>query len=89
MLIRYCKECGHHLNFQYGENKGYCPICDKEVTYKDTTTAAAEYMKKQALIHAENLKRAIKRNAPAEDISNIQRKVEYYSLAYYALGEGA
>lgn len=36
MLIRYCKECGHHLNFQYGENKGYCPICDKEVTYKDT-----------------------------------------------------
>lgn len=36
MLIRYCKECGHHLNFPYGENKGYCPICDKEVTDKDT-----------------------------------------------------
>lgn len=35
-MVRYCKECGHHLNFEYGENKGYCPICDKEVTYKDT-----------------------------------------------------
>lgn len=32
----YCKECGHHIEFQYGESTGYCPICDKEVERKDT-----------------------------------------------------
>lgn len=35
-MTRYCKECGHRIEFQYGENTGYCPICDKEKTYKDT-----------------------------------------------------
>lgn len=26
----------HHIEFQYGEVTGYCPICDKERTRKDT-----------------------------------------------------
>lgn len=32
----YCKKCGHHIEFQYGEVTGYCPVCDKEITRKDT-----------------------------------------------------
>lgn len=35
-MARYCKECGHHIEFQYGEVKGYCPICDKEIERKET-----------------------------------------------------
>ena len=31
----YCKKCGHHVEFQYGEETGYCPICDKEITRKE------------------------------------------------------
>lgn len=34
--MRYCKECGHHIEFQYGEKTAYCPICDKELTLKET-----------------------------------------------------
>lgn len=34
----YCRECGHHIEFQYGETTGYCPICDKEITKKETIT---------------------------------------------------
>ena len=33
---KYCKECGHHIEFQYGEEFGYCPICDKKITRKET-----------------------------------------------------
>ena len=29
---KYCKKCGHHIEFQYGEEFGYCPICDKKIT---------------------------------------------------------
>lgn len=35
-MVRHCKECGHHIEFQYGENEGYCPICDKTITYQNT-----------------------------------------------------
>ena len=28
--MRYCKECGHHIEFEHGELIGYCPICDKK-----------------------------------------------------------
>ena len=35
-MARYCKECGHHINFQYGEHTGFCPLCDKEVGLKET-----------------------------------------------------
>lgn len=31
----YCKKCGHHIEFQYGEETGYCPICDKKITRKE------------------------------------------------------
>lgn len=34
--MRYCKECGHHIEFQYGEKTAYCPICNKELTLKET-----------------------------------------------------
>lgn len=37
--MRYCKECGHHVEFEYGVFTGYCPICDKEVHRKDTMSA--------------------------------------------------
>lgn len=33
---RYCKRCGHKIEFQYGEMKGYCPVCDEEIERKDT-----------------------------------------------------
>ena len=33
---KYCKECGHHIEFQYGEMTAYCPVCDGEITRKDT-----------------------------------------------------
>lgn len=33
---KYCRICGHHINFQYGEMTGYCPICDREVDRKST-----------------------------------------------------
>lgn len=32
----YHKECGHHIEFEYGKTTGYCPICDKEIERKDT-----------------------------------------------------
>ena len=32
----YCKTCGHHIEFQYGEVTGYCPICDKKISRKET-----------------------------------------------------
>ena len=32
----YCKECGHHIEFQCGEITAYCPVCDKEIELKDT-----------------------------------------------------
>ena len=32
---RYCKECGHKVEFQYGETTAYCPVCDKEIEHKD------------------------------------------------------
>jgi hypothetical protein len=35
-MARYCKECGHHIEFKYGEEFGYCPICDKKLTRKET-----------------------------------------------------
>lgn len=35
---RYCKNCGHHIEFQYGEATGYCPVCDREI-YKAGTIA--------------------------------------------------
>ena len=31
----YCKKCGHHIEFQYGDATGYCPICDKEIARKE------------------------------------------------------
>lgn len=34
-MNRYCKDCGHHIEFQYGEATAYCPICDKEIERKD------------------------------------------------------
>ena len=33
---KYHKECGHHIEFQYGQMTGYCPVCNKEVERKDT-----------------------------------------------------
>ena len=33
---RYCKACGHHINFEYGIETGYCPLCDKELKRADT-----------------------------------------------------
>lgn len=33
---RYCRTCGHHINIQYGEEFGYCPICNKNITRMDT-----------------------------------------------------
>lgn len=33
---RYCRSCGHHINFTYGEETSVCPLCDKAVTHADT-----------------------------------------------------
>ena len=33
---RYCRSCGHHVNFTYGDKTGFCPVCDKEITRADT-----------------------------------------------------
>lgn len=35
-MNRYCRTCGHHINFQYGEMTAYCPICDKEIKRENT-----------------------------------------------------
>ena len=35
-MTRYCRHCGHHLNVNYGEESIYCPLCDKEITFKET-----------------------------------------------------
>lgn len=32
--IYHCKKCGHHINLD-GNGIGYCPICDKKVSYGD------------------------------------------------------
>lgn len=37
--MRYCKTCGHHVEFEYGKFHGYCPVCDKEVDRKETMSA--------------------------------------------------
>ena len=34
--MRYCKECGHHISFQPNEKHGYCQICDKQLSLKET-----------------------------------------------------
>lgn len=39
---RYCKECGHQIEFQYGEVIAYCPICDKEIKRKDTISGCTK-----------------------------------------------
>ena len=38
-MVRYCRNCGHHLNVEYGEESIYCPLCDKEITFKETIGA--------------------------------------------------
>ena len=48
---------------------------------------ALEYMEKQILKHAFSLGREIARNAPAEMIENIRRKISYYEEAIEALKE--
>ena len=35
-MNRYCRVCGHHINFQYEEQTAHCPICNKELERKDT-----------------------------------------------------
>lgn len=30
----HCKKCGHHINLDK-DGVGYCPICDKKVSYGD------------------------------------------------------
>ena len=35
-MARYCKECGHHVEFHHGEKTAYCPMCDKELTLKES-----------------------------------------------------
>ena len=32
----YCKECGHHVEFKYGEDAAYCPVCNKKIKRKET-----------------------------------------------------
>lgn len=32
--IYHCKKCGHHIN-RDKDGVGYCPICDKKVSYGD------------------------------------------------------
>lgn len=32
----YCNECGYCLDFQYGKDTAYCPICNKEIKIKET-----------------------------------------------------
>ena len=48
---------------------------------------AIEYMEKQVLKHGFSLDREIARNAPAEMIENIRRKISYYEEAIVALKE--
>lgn len=33
---KYCKKCGNHVDFKYGEMTTYCTGCDKEIKRKDT-----------------------------------------------------
>lgn len=42
-MNRYCKECGHKIEFQYGEIIAYCPVCDKEIHRKDTISGYTLY----------------------------------------------
>ena len=37
-MNRYCRECGHHVEFQYAVDAAYCPICNKKIERKDTIT---------------------------------------------------
>ena len=45
----YCKECGHHIEFQYGEMTAYCPICDKEIQRKDAIAGHTLQSRKEQL----------------------------------------
>ena len=36
--IIHCPRCGHHVNIQFGETAGYCPLCDKEVPAMEKRT---------------------------------------------------
>lgn len=49
--MRYCKICGHHVEFQYGEFHGHCPICNKEIERKETISAYTRN-KRIAQLHA-------------------------------------
>lgn len=33
---RYCRSCGYHIDFTYGEETSVCPICDKTIVYANT-----------------------------------------------------
>lgn len=36
--IIHCPRCEHHVNIQFGETTGYCPLCDKEVPAMEKRT---------------------------------------------------
>lgn len=35
-LNRYCKKCGTQVEFLYGVDKTYCPLCNEGIQRKDT-----------------------------------------------------
>lgn len=38
----HCKACGHHINLDK-DGVGYCPICDKKVSYGDVVPEKCNY----------------------------------------------
>lgn len=52
---RYCKECGHHIEFQYGEATAYCPVCDKQIERKNTIAGHTVQSRKEQLMAMHNL----------------------------------
>lgn len=54
-MVRYCKTCGHHLNVEYGEESIYCPLCNKEITLKETISSHTRDVRKSQLKAMHNL----------------------------------
>ena len=67
---RYCRSCGHHISFTYGEGTSVCPLCDKEIAREDTIAG----YRREARINQLKAMHELMREANDEDI--------YYTWVY-------
>lgn len=51
----YCKECGHHISWDYENSTAYCSVCNKELTRKEIIHASTRQSRIEQLKAMHNL----------------------------------